>query len=250
MACFIVINVTYAGNIDIPIAIDNRMRTLVYSPNEVFRLKFKVGYQSHIVFPADETPILQSFGDSRGWSVKLVGTSLFIKPLDPGLSTNMILETSKNRLYYFELTSTYNDDETDEDFAYRISFYYPDQVLDTPSMSKNKGKLSGMLQLPKGAPDPGSGSFGVNFRYSFAGSSRDIRPIKVFDDGKRTYFLFSNNNEKIPMIYAINAKGIEELLHYKVVDGYVVVDTTEYQFTMRIGKDLVCIFNEKFVQFE
>ncbi len=245
---FIVVFCDFARAADAssPIAIDNRMRTLVYSPNEVFRLKFKVGYQSHIVFPQDETPILQSFGDARGWSVKLVGTSLFIKPLDPGLQTNMIMETTKNRVYYFEISSTFNDDESDDDFAYRVNFFYPDQVVDAPMLSKKRGTLTGELKLPNGQRDPVE-SGGANFNYSFAGVSKDIRPTKVFDDGVKTYFLFANHNEKIPMIYAVNELGIEELLHYKIADSYVVVDSTEYQYTLRLGKDLVCIFNEKYV---
>ncbi|QED23120.1 TrbG/VirB9 family P-type conjugative transfer protein [Candidatus Deianiraea vastatrix] len=232
---------------NLPIPIDNRMRTLIYSPNEVFRLKFKVGYQSHIVFPKDESPVLQSFGDSRGWSIKMVGNSMFIKPMDPGLQTNMIIETNKDRVYYFEILSTFNEDSADDDFAYRINFYYPDLLVDVPVISKNKGTINGNLAMMNSTKRQGIETMGINFRYSFAGVGKDIRPLKVFDDGHTTYMLFADNNARIPMIYSVSKAGKEDLLQYRIQDGYVAIDTTEYQFSLRLGNQLVCIFNDKYI---
>lgn len=229
-----------------PVAIDVRMRTLVYSPDEVFRLKFKVGYQSHIIFAKDEVPILQSFGDSRGWSVKLVGSALFIKPSDPGLHTNMIIETNKNRVYYFDITSTHSEDNSVDDFAYRVNFYYPESSIDVPIISSTKGTLAGKLDMkvkPRTSlPDD---NITLNFDYSFAGQSKSIRPLKVFDNGQKTYLLFPDKNAKIPSMYAVMPDGVEYLLAYSVDGDYIVVDTTEYQFALRFGKDIVCIFNNK-----
>ncbi len=231
----------------LPVPIDRRMRTLIYSPNDVYKLKFKVGYNSQIVFPNGESPILQTFGDSRGWTIKLVGNTLYMKPMDPGLQTNMIVTTNKERTYYFDIISTHTEDFEDDDFFYRLSFYYPDIAVDGPILSKYKGKLNSEIGLPSDKRKFANVS-NLNFQYSFAGGGVNAKPVKVFDDGKMTYLLFANKNDKIPLIYAVDPDGSEHLLRYTLKDGYVVLDTTEYQFSLRFGSELVCIFNEKFVK--
>jgi type IV secretion system protein VirB9 len=229
----------------LPLPIDRRMRTLVYSPNDVYNLKFKVGYNSQVIFPDDESPILQTFGDSRGWSVKLVGNSIYMKPMDPGLSTNMIITTNKDRTYYFDISSTFSEDFEDDDFFYRLSFYYPDIQPDAPVFAKRIGSINGELSEIKTVGKRKLGeTAGMNFKYSYAGSGKSIQPTKVFDDGMRTYIMFKNS--KIPSIYAVDKDGTEYLLKYKIEDKYVVLDTTEYQFALRFGGELVCIFNDKF----
>ena len=229
----------------LPLPIDRRMRTLVYSPNDVYNLKFKVGYNSQIIFPDDEAPILQSFGDSRGWSVKLVGNSIYMKPMDPGLNTNMIITTNKDRTYYFDISSTFSEDFEDDDFFYRLSFYYPEIQPDAPVFAKRIGSINGELSEIKtiGKRQLGD-AYGANFKYSYAGSGKSIQPIKVFDDGMKTYIMFKNS--KIPSIYAVDKDGTEYLLKYKIEGKYVVLDTTEYQFALRFGGELVCIFNDQF----
>lgn len=231
----------------LPVPIDRRMRTLVYSPNDVYKLKFKVGYNSQIVFPLGESPILQTFGDARGWTVKLVGNALYMKPMDPGLQTNMIITTNKDRTYYFDVMSTHTEDFEDDDFFYRLSFYYPDIAVDGPILTKQKGKINEEIKMPT-EKRKFANIANLNFQYSFSGGGSNAKPIKVFDDGNQTYLMFANNNEKIPLIYAVDPDGSEHLLRYKMNDGYVVLDTTEYQFSLRFGSELICIFNEKFVK--
>lgn len=232
-----------------PVTIDNRIRTLVYSPNEIFRLKFRLKYQSIIELSQDETLELISLGDPYPWKIKPVGKMIFIKALDPGMQTNMIIVTSK-RTYLLEISSTYDDSNFDDDLMYIVRFYYPEPILDMPIISQNKGSISGKLTLPSEKRDS-IDQEGANFRYSFAGSGgKNVRPVKVFDNGKKTYFMFANKNERVPMIYAVSKNGKEELLDYKIQGDYIVVDTTEYQYAVRMGKELICIFNEKYVKIE
>ena len=121
-----------------------------------------------------------------------------------------------------------------------------EKMLDVPNISKNVGTITGKLPIPNDARNE-IDNVGFNFKYSFSGVSNDIKPLKVYDDGNITYMLFANDNEKIPMIYALDDKK-EHLLQYKLKDGFIVLDTTEYKFALRLGKDVVYVYNEKFIK--
>jgi type IV secretion system protein VirB9 len=81
-----------------------------------------------------------------------------------------------------------------------------------------------------------------NFKYSFNGM-KDLAPNLIFDDGKQTFFKFSNNLN--PVIYEVNENGEEILINLKLNNGYLVFNGTRKQFSIRSRGKLACIFNEK-----
>lgn len=230
---------------DYPIAIDSRIKTLIYSPNDIFRLKFAVGYQSIIEMENDEDIELIAFGDPIPWSVKVVGRRLFMKALDPGVTTNMTIVTTK-RTYLTEISSgDYTDSEVDDQLAYVVRFFYPELNPDSSRpfhvRKPNLGLPLSPVPSAAGAEETG---LPLNYMYTFAGSSKIILPKKVFDDGKKTYFQFANQNDIVPGIYSISPDGRERRLKVYLENEYVVVDAIEYQFSLRWDRELVCIFNE------
>ena len=58
------------GRIDQPIAIDSRIKTFIYSENEVFRLVVHYGYQTSIEFAEDEEIQTISAGNNYAWQLK------------------------------------------------------------------------------------------------------------------------------------------------------------------------------------
>jgi type IV secretion system protein VirB9 len=79
----------------------------------------------------------------------------------------------------------------------------------------------------------------INLDYSFAGSA-ELRPIKVFDDGNKTFFQFA---KKTPAIFGVNSDYTETLKNFRKEGEYVVVDGVSSQFTLRDGNVHTCIFN-------
>ncbi len=243
---FLVCNPAIA-NINQPVAVDSRIKTLVYNPNEVFQLKFIVGYQSMIEAESDESIELILFGDPLPWNVKILNRRIFIKALDPGVKTNMTIITTK-RTYLLEISSSNLEDESfDDQLVYVVRFMYPEVEVDAPKLHKvRKPHLTSSL------PQPGSIKpekiinklEGINLQYTFAGNAERITPERVFDNGKSTFMQFPNNNALIPAIYAVNTNGTESLLRHRLENEYVVVDSIEYQFALRYKANLVCIFNE------
>lgn len=110
---------------DISITTDNRIKTYIYNPNEVYLLVLHFGFQSHIEFAKGEEIQTISLGDSYAWKISPLGNRLFMKPLEKNMRTNMTIITNK-RTYQFDIVSKeLGVDEEEKDLVYVVRFYYP-----------------------------------------------------------------------------------------------------------------------------
>jgi len=115
-------------------------------------------------------------GDSVRWKVAPATSgsgsdqrvSIIVKPALPGLSTSMVITTSR-RVYHVLLKSSIHN------YMARVSFSYDDEL---PS---NGVRGIGIFN------DSGSYPEGSNSAYSIRGDSPSWRPVKIFNDGTRTY---------------------------------------------------------------
>jgi type IV secretion system protein VirB9 len=233
---------------DIPLTTDSRIRTIVYNPNEVFQLKFHYGFQSFIEFAPDEDIEIISLGEAFPWKITPIGKRLFIRPIQIDITTNMTIITTK-RTYQFEILGLAYDDRANEDLVYSIRFFYPDKEIKKPKMGGIAGGSlnasgEGTINVREGFAlnNIDRGDI-VNFNYTMAGRGPSIIPIKVFDDGKATYFQFARNNTLIPTFSLVDMYGNETKLDYYMDGDYVVVHAVGVQFALRNGKELLCIFN-------
>ncbi|MCZ6902351.1 MAG: TrbG/VirB9 family P-type conjugative transfer protein [Rickettsia endosymbiont of Ixodes persulcatus] len=55
-----------------PITVDSRIKTFVYSNNEIYNVVFNYGYHSYIEFSKGETIKMLAMGNNVGWKVKPV----------------------------------------------------------------------------------------------------------------------------------------------------------------------------------
>ena len=247
-----------------PVTTDSRIKTLVYNPNEVYQLKFHYGYQSFIEFADDEETEMISIGESFAWSLTPAGKRLFIRPLEIGAHTNMTIITNK-RTYQFDIGSAEYDGRADEELVYTVRFYYPEIGVSIPippqlsqpniplnarpqpmtAIVKNPIPLQNIGQ-PLSPEVIGSGR-DLNFKYSIAGRSDNITPLKIYDDGKETFFQFKDKNLIVPAINNVDIFGNEQSIGYAIREGFIVVPGTYSQFTLRLADSLICVFNEQIV---
>jgi type IV secretion system protein VirB9 len=108
----------------LPITTDNRIKTYIYNPNEVYLLVLHFGFQSHIEFAKNEEVQTITLGDSYAWKITPLANRLFIKPLEKNIRTNMTIITNK-RTYQFDIVAKELEDDEDKDLVYVIRFYYP-----------------------------------------------------------------------------------------------------------------------------
>jgi len=109
---------------DLPITTDNRIKTYIYNPNEIYLMILHYGYQSHIEFASGEEIQTISTGDAYAWEITPLANRLFIKPLVKNIRTNMTIITNK-RTYQFDIVSEELEKDGEKDLVYVIRFYYP-----------------------------------------------------------------------------------------------------------------------------
>jgi len=122
-------------------------------------------------------------GDTVRWKVEPAtsGTggnqriSVIVKPNDPNLSTNMVITTSR-RVYHIALKSSLRN------YMARVSFAYPDDTA-------NLNDANNRLVLGSGAVDGSGGVYPekLNFAYRVSGDNPSWKPIRVYNDGTKTY---------------------------------------------------------------
>jgi type IV secretion system protein VirB9 len=113
---------------DLAITTDNRIKTYIYNPNEVYLLVLHYGFQSQIEFAKNEEIQNLVMGDSYVWKINPLENRLFIRPLEKNSRTNLTIITNK-RTYQFDIVSKELEEGHEKDLVYLIRFYYPKKRL-------------------------------------------------------------------------------------------------------------------------
>lgn len=221
VACFLSVALQAAN----PVATDTRVRTYVYGESEVFKVVTQYGFQSSIEFSAGEEILTLSVGDAVSWRVTPAGNRLFIQSLREEALTNMTVVTNKYT-YNFDLSSRVS---RSEDITYLVRFYYPAKDFDNEN-----------------AVLFGDGKY--NFNYSLIvtdESDSDITPVKVFDDGRSTFFQFPTENKGVPNFFMNTPDGKQVPVNYRDEGAFVVVGRVAPKFTLRRGNSAVSVVNDR-----
>lgn len=230
-AITVVSSAAYALQEPRPISTDRRIRTVRYSPNEVYQFIGHYGYQSSIEFAEDEKIQTVSIGDSVAWMVNPAENRLFLKPIEQNATTNLTVISDK-RTYFFELHAEETNNIRDDEMIFTVRFVYPQN--DTAALD--------FAQF-EAMPDIEAYPERYNFNYSVRGAEA-IEPIRIFDDGNFTYMEFKDQNAEIPAVFHVDSAGNEELINFRKRGNYIVVERVSPVFTLRRGSDLMCIYNE------
>lgn len=262
-----------------PITTDSRIKTLVFNPNEVFTVTTHYGYQSNIEFGPKETIDTISVGDRIGWQITPAGRRLFIRAQEENAHTNMTVVTNL-RAYQFDLRSSAADAVFgSEELTYVVRFFYPEDaaagLTPPPAPISTRPTLpapvaAAPLAAPTPAPVPASPAPSpvtslppatlpkpvavasqpvvptptpiFNYRYTYSGAS-NVAPVKIFDDGKSTFFKFNGNAD--PKISVLTAKG--ETLKVdtrRTSDGLIAVNVVAPRFSLEQSGQNILVFNE------
>ncbi len=167
-------------------------------------------------------------GDSIRWNLSpaLYGTGesvtsvIVLKPQAPGLDTNLLITTDR-RAYYLRLLSK------PEDYVARVAFAYPDEEENErkwrehlAQQNEQKRKATQIAELPPNAIES------MHFDYRVKGGDDATRPVRVFDDGEKTYIQMGpdTKNREVPALVIIGPDGKQEMVNYRVKDDMYIVD--------------------------
>lgn len=175
---------------------------------------------------------LNSFGlgDTQDWQTnafvtgegKNASISIQAKPTKNDISTDLTISTNK-RTYLVGLVAKPDASTT------VLRFYYPEETMMDSVRQAN--------QLQQGGSDSqvvSSTSFSdgtqinlnnVNFNYKIKGDTPPWRPLRVFDDGNKTYIEMPALASKfsLPVLYLARNKQMQ-MVNYRYEQPYFVVD--------------------------
>jgi type IV secretion system protein VirB9 len=239
-----------AGETPHPTDQDSRIREVIYSDKQVFRVVGVFRSATQIVFSEGERVEHVALGDTVSWEVAPAENSLFIKPRELAGSTNLIVLTrgaAGIRTYTFELIARKGQiGARTADTFFKVAFRYPREEAAAIQASATQAAYTQSLALQSGAIRSAL-DFAVlegkrNLHYSVQGSSA-IQPSEITDNGQFTALRFPNARE-LPAIFALNPDGSESIVPFDVRDEFVVIHGVFAQLRLRRGKEVLCIFNE------
>jgi type IV secretion system protein VirB9 len=167
-------------------------------------------------------------GDSVRWNISpaMYGTGgqskavIILKPQTPGLDTNLLITTDR-RAYYLRLISK------PEEYVARVAFAYPED--DTRKWQEQLAEQQALAKQEKRAAELPQAIIAVeklNFDYTIRGVHEHVRPLRVFDDGAKTYIQMPSELQyrEAPVLLVVGADGKEEMTNYRVKDQTYIVD--------------------------
>lgn len=162
-----------------------------------------------------------AIGDAVRWQI---GTStsgsdatltprLLVKPTDFGLTSNLLVTTTR-RSYWIGLRSPAANEAKAASYRMTrsLSFYYPGDFLkhvaSAEATAREKEQTTARLTVAELATDR------LNFDYKVSGVSS---PLRVFDDGVRTYIQFRHQKavSPAPAILGVSPLGQPIVLNYR-----------------------------------
>lgn len=216
---------------------DSRIRTVLYSPDEVIRLYGFVGYHLDLEFASEEVFGGLSAGDPEAVTYSAHENVLTLRPKAASSQMNLTVSTSKRR-YYFEYTiAAHPTSRFADEVMYAVRFMYPANPILKESLTPEQ-RVARDLNLAQRKRSR-------NVDYWFCGDAT-IKPVAASDDGVHTRLTFAAKAE-LPAIFVSNDDGSESLLNFNMDEGDVVIHRVAARFIVRRGRLTGCIVNKHFV---
>ena len=206
-----------------------------YLPDAVYEVVATPGHVTTIELERGEQLLAKAAGDTAQWSVGDshagsggdVRTLVIVKPLKPGVKTNLVLSTDR-RIYQIDLVST------PAVYHSEVRWNYPHDLA---------------LQLAAGAKQPAADEVvepavklaDLDFGYRVHAQGKiapDWMPRRVFTDGYKTYLAFPHDLDatEAPPLFVLGRRDEAQLVNYRVQGGYYVVDQVIRRAELRLGE--------------
>lgn len=201
-----------------------------YMEQHLYKVYLQEGFITDIKLGNDEELKYVGGGDTARWKIDNVTTGegkekvyhIFIKPLQNGLSTNIIINTDK-RMYQLILESGYG-------YNPMVSWSYPKSDLEIIKDEKHKDYAY---------IEPSD----LNFDYKISNKSYKWSPADVFRSSTKTYLKMKEEivNTELPALFVLDDDKKPILVSYRFVDGYFIVDRLVEEAILVNGKKKIKI---------
>lgn len=210
-----------------------------FEAGKLYEIQTSPNFLTTIMLRRGEKLLTKAAGDTVRWvlgeTVEGTGPNqqavVLLRPMRGGLRTNFVLTTDQ-RTYLIEASSREGGAYTSS-----VSWNYPQEQMQelAAAQAAKAAQDAAVVATPALAID--HLHFGYDVR-SVKGKSPRWQPLRVFDDGTRTYIQFPVNMAATdaPPLFLIGPKDSAELVNYRYVNGYYVVDRLMDVAELRIGE--------------
>lgn len=209
-----------------------------FEPGRLYTVHTSPRFLTAISLRPGEKLISKAAGDTVRWvlgeTVQGSGATqqviVMIKPVRGGLRTNIILTTDQ-RTYLLDAVSYEGDTYTNV-----ISWNYPQEEA-----REAQAALAAKAVESQAVAASGLSVDSLHFGYRIkANGFRAPRwqPVRVFDDGLKTYIQFPRDmaTTEAPPLFLIGPDKQAELVNYRYIGGYYVVDRLIDVAELRLGE--------------
>lgn len=212
----------------------NAIQRYAWSEGALYQVYTKPGQVTDIALQEGERligPGPVAVGDTARWMIgdTLSGSGdsqrvhILIKPTRPDLATNLVINTDR-RTYHLELHAN------PKVYMASISWTYPEDDL----IALRRAEAEAARAAPVAE---GFNIANLNFDYRISGDKPAWRPLRVFDDGRRTLVEFppAIAQGEMPPFFVIGEGGDAELVNYRVSGRHLIVDRLFHKAELRLG---------------
>lgn len=202
-----------------------------FSEGTIFQVFAAPGLVTDIMLQPGENLVAVASGDTARWVIGDTTsgsgdgkqTHVLVKPFSAGLLTNLVVTTDR-RAYHIRLVSTSGTALSS------MRWTYPQDEL----LALRRKAEAAQAAAPVAS---GLAIEQLNFNYAISGDRPAWRPLRVFDDGAKTYVEFpaSLANGEAPPLFVVGADGKAELVNYRQRDRFYVVDQIFDAAELRLG---------------
>lgn len=209
-----------------------------FEPGRIYTIQTSPRFLTTIQLRPGEKLIAKAAGDTVRWVLgetvagagEAAQVTVFVKPIRPGLRTNIVLTTDQ-RTYLIDAASN-----AAASYTSVLAWNYPQEDARAASLQRQQELTCAASSV---APDIAVAR--LNFRYVI--DPRDRRPpswtpVRVFDDGQKTYIEFPADlsTRSAPPLFLLGAEDRAELVNYRQAGAYYVVDRLIDRAELRLGE--------------
>ncbi|HZV11034.1 MAG TPA: P-type conjugative transfer protein TrbG [Novosphingobium sp.] len=209
----------------------NALQVYPYSDGVLYRLLAAPERVTDIALQPGESIVSVAAGDTVRWTVgdTTSGTGetkqvhILVKPFAAGLTTNLIVTTDR-RTYHLQLASTAVTAMA------ALSWTYPQDAL--IAIRRNQAEAREAMPVASGLAIEH-----LDFAYAITGDNPAWRPLRAFDDGRQTFIEFPASIAvgEAPPLFVIGEVGDAQLVNYRMVGRFYVVDRLFAAAELRLG---------------
>lgn len=201
-----------------------------YQDGAVFEVTAAIDHVTDVQLRAGEsltTP--PTSGDTVRWNVGVMKsgpasqevTHIIVKPLEDNVQTNLVITTDQHT-YQLKLKSG-------EYHMPAVSWNYPDD---------HQAEILAALKKQE-SEEPTITPEHLRFTYKITGRKYSWRPLRVFDDGKKTFIQMPREMRvsEAPVFFIIEEGSDPILTNYRVKGDFYIVDRLFSKAELRVGTD-------------